>query len=392
MNLAMDWGGRAGRILRRARWWILGVVIFLVILRLLLPFAVERYVNRQLNRAHDYGGRIGDVHIQLWRGSYRIDNVEIHKRTGGIPVPLFAASHVHLSIEWRELFHGSVVGQVTMDQPRLNFVSGPTAAQTQTGKDEGWNTMLESLFPFKLNRLEIKDGQIHFRNDYSTPKVNISLDQLAVTATNLSNSRSIKSLLPAGITARGTTIGGGGLSLQIQLNPMDKAPTYQLDAQLTNVDLTALNNFLEAYGKFDVARGQFALYTSVASKDANYDGYVKVFFNNLDVFAWDKERQKNVLKIFWEGIVGTVATILKNQPKDSLATRIPISGSYDSHDVGTWTAVATLMRNAFIRALVPKVDDKETVQKVEQKMEEKKKVSEEPPPEKGGEKISKPVG
>ena len=35
---------------------------------------------------------------------------------------------------------------------------------------------------------------------------------------------------------------------QIQLNPLDiNDPTYQLVAQFTNVDLTALNNFLKAY-------------------------------------------------------------------------------------------------------------------------------------------------
>ena len=173
---------------------------------------------------------------------------------------------------------------------------------------------------------------------------------------------------------------------------MDKAPTYQLTAQLTNVDLTALNDFLKAYGKFDVASGQFALYTSVASKDGNYDGYLKVFFNKLNVFAWEKERQKNALQIFWEAIVGTVAEVLKNHPRDSLATRIPISGSYKGHSIGTWTAVATLMRNAFIRALVPKVDEKETVQKVEQKVEEKKKISDAPPAGKGEQKLTKPVG
>ena len=107
-----------------------------------------------------------------------------------------------------------------------------------------------------------------------------------------------------------------------------------MTAQLTNVDLTALNNFLRAYGKFDVARGDFALFASIASKDGNYDGYLKVFFNKLDVFAWEKERKKNVLKIFWDAIVGTAADIFKNQSRDSLATRIPISGSY--HETLHW--------------------------------------------------------
>ena len=384
--------GKLSSVWRRFKWVIIGVVLFLCAVRAVLPFAVERYVNHQLNKSKDYGGRVASIHMQLWRGRHRINYLKIYKRSGGVHVPLFSVDHLDLAIEWHELFHGSVVGQVLMERPRVNFVSGPTEAQSQSGKEEDWNAMLGSLFPFDLNRFEITNGQIHFQNEYSKPPVDIYLNELTSVATNLTNSRKVKGDLPAGVTAHATTLGGGGLDLGVQLNPMTKEPTYQVTAQLTNVDLTALNSFLRAYGKFDVARGEFALFTSVASKDGNYEGYVKLFFNHLDVFKWEKERQKSALGAFWDAIVGTVAVVLKNQNKDSLATRIPISGSYNNSKVGTWAAVATLIRNAFVRALVPKVDEKVTVKTVEQKKEEQDKMSTLPPPEKGGPQMIKPGG
>jgi hypothetical protein len=128
--------------------------------------------------------------------------------------------------------------------------------------------------------------------------------------------------------------------------------------------LVSLNDFLKAYGKFDVARGTFALFASFAAAEGKYDGYAKVFFENLDVFAWEKERKKNALQVFWQAIVGTVSTVFQNQPKDQLATKIPFSGSFDNTDVGIWAATATLLRNAFIRALVPKLDNSISVEKV----------------------------
>jgi hypothetical protein len=252
--------------------------------------------------------------------------------------------------------------------------------------------MLESLFPFNLNRLEITNGQVHFQNEHSTPPVDIYLNELSVTATNLTNSRKVQGELPAGITAHATSIGGGGLDLKLQLNPMASPPAYQCDAQLTNVDLVALNSFLRAYGKFDVERGGFGLYTSIASKDGNYDGYVKVFFNKLEVFAWEKERKKNALEIFWQAIVGTLSAAFKNQAKDSLATRIPISGSFGKEKIGTWTAVATLLRHAFVKSLVPNVDEQITVQTVEQRAEDKKKLIDSTPPEKGAQQLGRPAG
>jgi hypothetical protein len=375
--------GRWWRASQTAKWMVIGVVVVLVSARLLLAFGVERYVNRQLNRAQDYGGRIGNVHIQLWRGRYRIDQVAIFKRSGAVRVPLFAADQLFLSVEWRELFHGSLVGKIRMVRPRLNFETGPTAEQTQTGKGESWNEMLESLFPFKLNRLQIDDGQIRFQNQYSTPPVDMFLNHCFVVATNLSNSREIKNELPAGVLARGTSVGGGGLDLQIQLDPLAAAPTYQVTAQLTNVNLPALNDFLKAYGKFDVERGDFALFLSMASKEGNYDGYAKVFFKGLHVFAWEKERKKNALEIFWQAIVGTLTAAFKNQPHDYLAARIPISGSYGEEKIGTWTAIGSLLRNAFIKALVPKLDQQVTVEKVEQKEEKEGKTKGSSPPENG---------
>jgi hypothetical protein len=357
--------------------WVAGALAVLIVIRVCLPYAVESYVNRQLNKAKDYGGRINHVDIQLYRGQYRIHAVEIYKRSGQDHVPFFAAKRVDLSVEWRELFHGTIVGQIKLHQPQLNFIAGPPAENTVTNKDEGWEKILSSLFPFDLNRVEITQGEIHFKNAHSTPPVDISMNSLNAVATNLTNARDIKQQLPAGLTAKGTTIGGGGLDLQVQFNPLASAPTYQITCSLTNVDVTSLNDFLKAYGKFDVEKGQFAMFTSVAAKEGNYDGYVKVFFNGLDVFAWDKERQKNALEIFWQAIVGTLTTAFKNQHTDTLATKIPISGSYSKGSVGIWSAITTLLRNAFVRALVPQLDQPVTVNQVEQKKQKKQEIHQE---------------
>jgi hypothetical protein len=198
----------------------------------------------------------------------------------------------------------------------------------------------------------------------------------------LTNARNVQSELPAGVTAHSTTVGGGRLEIQLQLDPVAKAPTYQVTAQLTNVNLPALNDFLKAYGKFDVERGGFNLFASIAAKDGNYDGYAKVFFTKLDVFAWEKERKKNALEIFWQGIVGTLAAAFKNQPHDYLAARIPIYGSYGKEKIGAWRAVGTMLRNAFIKALVPKLDEQATVRQVERKEEAEGKPDSAPPSEK----------
>ncbi len=359
---------------RRTRWTVLIAVLVLVVIRISLPFGIKAYVNRQLDKMPDYDGHVGDIDVHLWRGAYRIRDLQIVKTTSHVPVPLFAAEQVDLSMEWKELFHGALVGEMILVKPEIHVVAGPTPEQSQTGKDRPWGEVLASLFPFKLNRVEIEDGDIHFENFHSKPPVNIYLNHVTATATNLTNTRDLAQPLPAGLRAHGTPLGGGGLELELKMNPLAELPTFEISGQLTNIDLVSLNDFLKAYGKFDVARGRFALFASFAAAEGKYEGYAKVFFEDLDVFAWEKERKKNVLEIFWHAIVGTAGMVFKNQPRDQLATKIPISGEFEKTEVGVWSATAMLLRHAFIRALVPKLDNPVPVEKVrEEKIREEKK-------------------
>ena len=347
---------------------IAGIIILLIGVRVSLPHVVKHYVNGQLQKSRTYSGRVGEISIELWRGAYQIRNIEIFKRTGKVSEPFFSSPYMDLSIQWAALFHRRVVARIYMQQPKLNFVNGPTSEQRQTGEGTSWNQMLQSLTPFKLNELDIYDGEIHYKDDYSDPKVDMYFSRLGVSATNLSNIQHQQLALPAGIRANGKAIGDGDFTFHLQFNPVAPAPEYQLQASLTNVNLPALNSFLRAYGKFDVARGNFAMFTSVAATNKAYEGYIKVFFTDLDVFEWKKEREKSVAKIFWEAIVGAVSTVFRNLPENQLATKIPISGVYTNSSVGLTSTIGSLLRNAFIRALIPKFDEKVTTGQVAQKV------------------------
>jgi hypothetical protein len=208
---------------------------------------------------------------------------------------------------------------------------------------------------------------LRFKTFSKNEPVDIYVTNLNAVATNLTNARVPNQPLPAGLAATGSSLGGGRLSINLKMNPLASGPTFQVDATLTNVDLVALNSFLRSYGKFDVAGGEFSVYTTAASENGNYKGVIKVLFKHLDVFEWDKERKKNILKIFWEAIIGAVATAFKNHPHDQLAANIPISGQFTNSHVAVLYAVGSMLHNAFIRALVPKITRSETLEDVEKK-------------------------
>src|SRR4051794_198585 len=127
--------GRWRRISHRTLQVVLVVAIVLLAIRLALPFAIKRYVNQKLNEIPDYRGHVDDIDLSLWRGAYTMHDVFLAKMSGKVPVPLFTAPTVDLSMQWRELFHGAIVGEIVMDRPEVNFVAGPTDDTSQTTVD-----------------------------------------------------------------------------------------------------------------------------------------------------------------------------------------------------------------------------------------------------------------
>jgi len=63
-----------------------------------------------------------------------------------------------------QLRHRALVGEVLATRAQLNFAKGPTKDQDQTHIDESWTKVVEDLFPFKINRFEIRDSEVRFHD------------------------------------------------------------------------------------------------------------------------------------------------------------------------------------------------------------------------------------
>ena len=99
---AQDAKPQAAAKRRRSRWRTFGLIMLFVLglliaARLAMPSFARWYVNRTIDRNPLYDGRIGDVHIHLYRGAYSIDDIRLNKVTGNLPVPLFAAKRLDIA-------------------------------------------------------------------------------------------------------------------------------------------------------------------------------------------------------------------------------------------------------------------------------------------------------
>jgi hypothetical protein len=357
-------GGKAHK--KRKRWKIvlISVIIALIIFRLILPYIVLKYVNKQLTELEEYTGHVEDINLAIIRGAYIIRDIKIEKlgneQGEKDTIPFFKAKEIDLSVEWKSLFKGSVVGEIYVVDPVLNFVKGKHKGEDVKADTADFRQLIKDLMPLTVNHFMITNGQIHYIDQAISPRIDIAMTDINAEAFNLSNVNDSAKTLPATLIGSGHAY-EGTFDLKVKFDALNEVPTFDLTAELKNMNVTKINDFFRAYGNFEAKSGNFGLYTEFAAKNGEFGGYVKPVIKDLKI----QHGQGDLKDMIWEAAVGAAAKLLENKKEDQIATKVPINGRFDDPDINMWRAVSYVLRNAFVQALKPSVDNTITINKLE---------------------------
>ena len=363
---------RARSVLQRGKRWrvVLIVVGVLAIIRLILPYVLLKEANKRLANMDGYYGHVNDLDLALLRGAYALDSFYLEKVDSATNkhTPFIASQRIDLSIEWRSLFHGKVVGELVFDRPDLNFTMEATEPGQVVKDTVSLGDLLKDFMPLKINNLEFNDGRIAFHDPGSSPTVHLEMTSIEAIARNLESVVDPEVLLPSTVAAT-AALYGGHLELNMKLDALSLEPTFDVDLKVEGAQLVQVNDFFQAYANVDVNRGVFGLYTEMATRDRAFKGYVKPLISDLDVLG-PEDKKDDLLRKMWEGLVGTVGVVLENRKTDEIGTKVPLEGKLDNLDIGTWQALISLLRNAFIQAIQPALDSEINIASVGQEAKE----------------------
>ncbi len=200
--------------IKKHRWRVvlLFILVVLVAARIALPYIVLHYVNKVLADIQQYYGHVEDIDIALYRGAYVIKDLEIvkidsitHQRD---TTPFFKAPVIDLSVQWKAIFKGKIVGEIEVDNPVLNFVQGKHKNENVRADTTDFRVVIKKLMPLTINHFAIKNGQIHFVDHYSHPVVDVPLTHIEAEATNWSNVNDSNKMLPSSLIASGDAYNG----------------------------------------------------------------------------------------------------------------------------------------------------------------------------------------
>jgi hypothetical protein len=211
-----------------------------------------------------------------------------------------------------------------------------------------------------VDKFNLTGSRLAMLNDQPGKRYRLFVSDADFTLTNFSNHYSQG---PAKARLTGKFMGSGATTMTGDFRTVGKTADIDLYLKIANTQLTSLNDLLRAYGKFDVVRGTFSLVTELHVKNNQVTGYIKPFFKDMKVFDRRQDKDKGLFRKAYELLVGGVANLLENRPRDQVATKAEISGPLNEPQTSILQVVMELIRNAFIRAILPTFEKQVSLQK-----------------------------
>ncbi len=330
------------------RFWIITIILCtLILIRIILPFAVKWYINSTLQKSQDFTGKVDKVNMNLLRGAYSIRGISLDIKSADTAIPFISVQSIDFLINWGSLFKGDFVARGQIRVPEIDYTIGVT----KVPQDKPVTQILSELFPFRIDLLVLSDGKVRVRNATTNPQYEINMTDIDASILNLTNSLRVAEDLYASMKLKGRLMKTGKFEISMIFNPVSKKPVFDLNATLTGLDITELNNAARAHAELSFEDGTFAARTQLATKKDIISGWIKPVFVNLQVLS---KEDKNLLQKFWEGLTGAGSEVLEGTD-NRLTTTIPITIPLKASDEDYFSVVTGALITAFGRAVFPDI-------------------------------------
>ena len=244
------------------------------------------------------------------------------------------------------------LARVVLDRPDLEYVKrrggqptvGEKAAQTAA------KVTTQPDVVVRADELKLDGARLAYADETTDPPYRLFVADCGVHLRNFTNVRTDEGDGKGTAQVSGKFMDSGATTAHADFRPKPNGTDFDVNLQIENTDVTTMNDLWRAYGKFDFERGSFSLYSQLNVANGYVNGYVKPIFVGLDV---DPGKESGIGKKIYEGVVGGVTTILRNQPRDQVATETTLSGPLDNPQTSTLEVLGKLVQNAFFKAILP---------------------------------------
>ena len=251
----------------------------------------------------------------------------------------------------RVILERALVQGVALEYRHLPQTAEAEKARAQQTAEAAKQAATTSSAELRIEQLEVVKSTFGFTNQAATPPYRLQLTDTTLAVKHLGNQWQNG---PAVVRLGGQLMGRGETRLTATLHRQAGGADMDVTAQIEDADLVRLKDLVRAYGGFEIAAGEFSVYSELQLRGGALAGYIKPMFRGVEVGAdGDGVVEKGLRQRLYEGLVGIGAKVLKNRLRGEVATVVPISGRVDRPQVGRWETVGRLLQNAFLKPITP---------------------------------------
>jgi hypothetical protein len=343
---------------------IVVTVLLLILASVGAPYAVQYYINQQINQTKGITGQVGDVDLHLYRGAYAVDDIEIYAvDEQSSPKPLLSVKTLDFSLAWSAVLNGNLVTNMVFSQPKIVIYDKDTTTpeQNQQVKDERtWIGLANNLVVFSIDTLKIIDGKISLVNQTKKGEIPTYIANINADIKNITNAQNLTKTLVTSVDVKGDLMGEATLTLVGKLDPFSEQANFDFNMEVQRFSVKQIQTVFNVYTPFDIEAGGIDGAMELAAKSNEVNGYAKAGVYDLSIFSWREDVEKDddgLFTIIFEGGADLLSAILENDESQLVAARIPIEGTLDNTDISTFQAVVSVLKNAFFDATKMQVDD-----------------------------------
>jgi len=242
--------------------------------------------------------------------------------------------------------------RVTLDGARIDYIqrSAESERQLEKATKAATTSEVQPATRVDVDTALIRNGTFAIVNREGDPAYRLFVADTNARVDHFSNQRSERRGR-AGLT--GKFMGSAPLTIDADFAPASTQADFRLNTRLEDVSLPEMNDFLRSRAGIDVTKGRLSVYSEMRVRNGRVDGYVKPLFADMDVYDVEQDSGKNIFQQLKEALVGAGSVVLENRTRSEVATVASLSGPVENPNASTLDVVLGLLRNAFIKAILP---------------------------------------
>lgn len=259
------------------------------------------------------------------------------------------------AVEYTPEVHLAHLSEVHLENLRVDYV---TSAATKTLEKQHAQQALKLAKQVRdapklwleVDSLKLKDSQIGFENQRTTPPYRVFISRLSLDLEHLSNQAGHATSL---FHAQGAFMGSGATTLKGRVRSSAKPADFEVHLEVEDARLPDLNGLLKAHAGVDVAEGLISVYTEIKVKDGQVEGYIKPLIKNLKIYDKEKDKEKPFKQRVKLHVMQFLANLFRNHSSHAVATVARISGPTGGPKTDEWEVIRKLIGNGLTRAILP---------------------------------------